>query len=132
MEFSYVRCQHHLFDTVDAGELDHLREKLLGDGNAYILPQDLKAKCQANGSVELTKLITASHPTDNTLASAMDRDGFIRADAFCTWCVEETRFNELKDYLLQALGTGGVKVLERQSEFTRPRRRKLEVVLYMF
>ncbi|GMF59565.1 unnamed protein product [Phytophthora fragariaefolia] len=107
------------FDTVDASELDHLREKLFGDGNAYILPQDLKAKCQAYGSVELTKLITASHPTGYSLASAMDRDGFIRADAFCTWCMEETHFNELKDYLLKAFGTGGVAVLERQSDFCR-------------
>ncbi|KAE8904480.1 hypothetical protein PF005_g17634 [Phytophthora fragariae] len=49
----------------------------------------------------------------------MERDGFIRAEAFCSWCVEETRFDTLNDYLLNAFGPGGVLVMERQNDFCR-------------
>ncbi|KAJ8535329.1 hypothetical protein ON010_g13409 [Phytophthora cinnamomi] len=107
------------FDTVSADELDNLVGKVFGGGNVFVTPTDLEDKCRAFGNAELATYVTASHPTGYSLAAAMERDGFIRAEAFCAWCVEETRFNALKDYLQQAFGADGVVVLERQSEFCR-------------
>ncbi|KAG1696525.1 hypothetical protein DVH05_018176 [Phytophthora capsici] len=49
----------------------------------------------------------------------MDRNEFIHAEAFCSWCVEETRFDALNDYLLSAFGKNGVQVMERQNDFCR-------------
>ncbi|GMF55770.1 unnamed protein product [Phytophthora fragariaefolia] len=100
-------------------ESEYLLQHVFGDGNAYITPMDLESKCRAFGNVNLAERVTASHPTGYSLAAAMDHDGFIRAEAFCSWCVEETRFDGLNDYLINAFGPDGVLVMERQNDFCR-------------
>jgi ATP-binding cassette subfamily A (ABC1) protein 3 len=80
---------------------------------------ELEDKSHAFGNAELAERITASHPTGYSLAAAMERDGFIRAEAFCSWCIEESRFDTLNEYLQQAFGSDGVAVLERQNDFVR-------------
>ncbi|KAE9065120.1 hypothetical protein PF010_g28336 [Phytophthora fragariae] len=107
------------FDAVAADELDRLLGKVFGDGDAFVTAADLEDKSRAFGDIELAARIAASHPTGFSLAAALERDGLIRAEAFCAWCVEETRFNELKGFLQQAFGAGDVVVLERQSDFCR-------------
>ncbi|KAE8985099.1 ATP-binding cassette sub-family A member 2 [Phytophthora rubi] len=107
------------FDAVAADELDRLLGKVFGDGDAFVTAADLEDKSRAFGDIELAARIAASHPTGFSLAAALERDGLIRAEAFCAWCVEETRFNELKEFLQQAFGAGDVVVLERQSDFCR-------------
>ncbi|KAG7378847.1 ATP-binding cassette sub- A member 12 [Phytophthora pseudosyringae] len=49
----------------------------------------------------------------------MERDGFIHAEAFCSWCVEETRFDGLNNYLVGSFGASQVVVMERQNDFAR-------------
>uniref|UniRef100_K3X599 Uncharacterized protein n=1 Tax=Globisporangium ultimum (strain ATCC 200006 / CBS 805.95 / DAOM BR144) TaxID=431595 RepID=K3X599_GLOUD len=49
----------------------------------------------------------------------MERDGFVRAEAFCSWCVEETRFDVLDEFLKKSFGADGVVVMERQNDFCR-------------
>eukprot|EP00644_Phytophthora_capsici_P017584 jgi/Phyca11/571414/estExt2_Genewise1.C_PHYCAscaffold_420133 len=49
----------------------------------------------------------------------MERDGFVRAEAFCSWCTGETRFDDLNDYLERSFGAGRVQVMERQNDFAR-------------
>ncbi|RLN27189.1 hypothetical protein BBO99_00001771 [Phytophthora kernoviae] len=102
-----------------AEELEYLLQHVFGDGNTCVTPMELDAKCRAFGSVELTERITASHPTGYSLTAAIERDGFIRAEAFCSWCVEETRFDTLNEYLQGAFGSNGVIVMERQNDFCR-------------
>uniref|UniRef100_H3GAA5 ATPase AAA-type core domain-containing protein n=1 Tax=Phytophthora ramorum TaxID=164328 RepID=H3GAA5_PHYRM len=106
-------------DTPTADEQEYLLQHVFGNGNAYVTPSELDEKCRAFGNVELAGRITASHPTGYSLAAAMERDGFIRAEAFCSWCVEETRFDTLNDYLVHAFGPDGVLVMERQNDFAR-------------
>ncbi|KAL4157381.1 hypothetical protein PRNP1_006404 [Phytophthora ramorum] len=106
-------------DTPTADELESMLQRVFDNGDAYVTPMELEDKCRAFGNVELAKRITASHPTGYSLAAAIERDGFARAEAFCSWCVEETRFDALNDYLLQAFGADGVVVLERQNDFAR-------------
>ncbi|EEY56081.1 ATP-binding Cassette (ABC) Superfamily [Phytophthora infestans T30-4] len=107
------------FDSVTAEELETLVQKVFGGGESYVTSADLEEKCRVFGNTELAACITASHPTGYSLAAAMERDGFIRAEAFCSWCVEETRFGALSDFLRQAFGEEGVAVLERQNDFCR-------------
>ncbi|KAJ0398254.1 hypothetical protein ATCC90586_002126 [Pythium insidiosum] len=59
-------------------------------------------------------MVTSSH-----LAAAMDRDGFIRAEAFAAWCMEETRFDELDGFLRRSFGDVNVQIMERQNDFCR-------------
>ncbi|GMF13566.1 unnamed protein product [Phytophthora lilii] len=106
-------------DAPTAEELEYLLQHVFGDGNTYVTPVELEEKCRAFGNVELAERITPSHPTGYSLAAAMERDGFIRAEAFCSWCVEETRFDALHKYLLNAFGPDGVLVMERQNDFCR-------------
>ncbi|KAG7390389.1 ATP-binding cassette sub- A member 12 [Phytophthora pseudosyringae] len=106
-------------DTPTTEELEYLLQHVFGDGNKYVTQMELESKCRAFGNVELAERITPSHPTGYSLAAAMERDGFIRAEAFCSWCVEETRFDTLNDYLQDAFGPGGVLVMERQNDFCR-------------
>ncbi|KAE9030907.1 ABC transporter A family member 1 [Phytophthora rubi] len=106
-------------DAPSSEELEYLLQHVFGDGNTFVSPMDLESKCRAFGNAELAERITASHPSGYSLAAAMERDGFIRAEAFCSWCVEETRFDSLNDYLLNAFGPGGVLVMERQNDFCR-------------
>ncbi|KAF1789925.1 P-loop containing nucleoside triphosphate hydrolase [Phytophthora cactorum] len=106
-------------DTPTTEELEYLLQHVFGDGNMYVTQMELEGKCRAFGNVELAERITPSHPTGYSLAAAMERDGFIRAEAFCSWCVEETRFDTLNDYLVNAFGSDGVLVMERQNDFCR-------------
>ncbi|OWZ10303.1 ABC transporter [Phytophthora megakarya] len=106
-------------DTPTTDELEYLLQHVFGDGNKYVTPMELESKCHAFGNVNLAERITASHPTGYSLAAAIERDGFIRAEAFCSWCVEETRFDALNDYLVSAFGPDGVLVMERQNDFCR-------------
>ncbi|KAG7378850.1 ATP-binding cassette sub- A member 12 [Phytophthora pseudosyringae] len=99
-------------DPPTADELEYLLQHVIGDGNTVVTPTELEDKCRAFGSVELAQRVMVSYPTGCSLAAAIER-----AEAFCSWCVEETRFNALKDFLLQALGADGVVVLERQNDF---------------
>ncbi|KUF93745.1 Small subunit processome component 20 [Phytophthora nicotianae] len=106
-------------DTPTTEELEYLLQHVFGDGSTYVMQMELESKCRAFGNVELEERITPSHPTGYSLAAAMERDGFIRAEAFCSWCVEETRFDTLNDYLVNAFGSDGVLVMERQNDFCR-------------
>ncbi|KUF88199.1 ABC transporter A family member 1 [Phytophthora nicotianae] len=103
--------------TVD--ELEYLVQHIFGQQDQRVSPEQLDGKCRAFGYPELADRVTASHPTGYSLAAAMKRDGFIRAVAFCSWCVEETRFDALNEYLTTAFGPNGVLVMERQNDFCR-------------
>ncbi|GMF13570.1 unnamed protein product [Phytophthora lilii] len=106
-------------DMPSADELEYLVQHIFGNGSEFVTPVELEDKCRAFGNADLASRITSSHPTGYSLAAAMERDGFVRAEAFCYWCVEETRFDELNDYLSQAFGAGQVLVMERQNDFAR-------------
>ncbi|RLN80272.1 hypothetical protein BBJ28_00024567 [Nothophytophthora sp. Chile5] len=106
-------------NTPTAEELEYLMQHLFSGGNAYVTPMELEDKCHAFGNAAFAQRITSSHPTGYSLAAAMERDGFIRAEAFCSWCVEETRFDALNAYLINAFGESGVVVMERQNDFCR-------------
>ncbi|KAG3110434.1 hypothetical protein PI124_g8957 [Phytophthora idaei] len=95
-------------DMRSANELENLLQNNFGDGTEFGTPIELKEKCRAFGNVDMTEHVTASHPTGYSLAAAMERDGFIRAEACGSWCVEATRFDELNDHLVQAFGAGQV------------------------
>ncbi|GMF66165.1 unnamed protein product [Phytophthora lilii] len=78
------------------------------------LQQILVDKCHAFGNAELAKRITASHPTGHSLAAAMERDGLVHTEAFCSWYVEETRFDTLNEssasiWSQRSCGTGTAK-----------------------
>ncbi|POM80715.1 ABCA1 lipid exporter [Phytophthora palmivora] len=103
MEECEALCSRHIF----------------GNGSEFVTPVELEDKCRAFGNADLAERITASHPTGYSLAAAIDRDGFIRTEAFCSWCVEETRFDDLNDYLARAFGADQVVVMERQNDFAR-------------
>ncbi|KAG7400456.1 ATP-binding cassette sub- A member 12 [Phytophthora boehmeriae] len=106
-------------DPPSTEELEYLLQHVFTDGNTYVTPMELDVKCRAFGNAELAERITASHPTGYSLTAAIERDGFIRAEAFCTWCVEETRFDALHEYLQGSFGPKGVIVMERQNDFCR-------------
>ncbi|KAG6615637.1 ABC transporter A family member 1 [Phytophthora cinnamomi] len=106
-------------DMPTADELEYLVQSVFGNGSEFVTPAELEDKCRAFGNVQLADRVTASHPTGYSLAAAMERDGFVRAEAFCSWCIEETRFDKLNDYLVQSFGAGQVQVMERQNDFAR-------------
>ncbi|KUF93746.1 Sulfatase protein [Phytophthora nicotianae] len=106
-------------DMPNADELEYLVHNIFGNGSEFVTPVELEDKCRAFGNAQLAERVTASHPTGYSLAAAMERDGFIRAEAFCSWCVEETRFDDLNDYLVRAFGASQVVVMERQNDFAR-------------
>ncbi|RLN14393.1 hypothetical protein BBJ28_00018173, partial [Nothophytophthora sp. Chile5] len=106
-------------DAPTADELEYLLQHLFGDGDSRLRPEEIEDKCIAFGNAALAQRVVASHPTGYSLAAAFERDGFIRAEAFCSWCVEETRFDALNDYLVNAFGEDGVVVMERQNDFCR-------------
>eukprot|EP00644_Phytophthora_capsici_P017588 jgi/Phyca11/535815/estExt2_fgenesh1_pg.C_PHYCAscaffold_420047 len=106
-------------DMPSADELEYLVQHIFGNGSEFVTPVELEDKCRAFGNAQLAERVTASHPTGYSLAAAMERDGFIRAEAFCSWCVEETRFDDLNDYLERSFGAGRVQVMERQNDFAR-------------
>ncbi|KAL3659649.1 hypothetical protein V7S43_015324 [Phytophthora oleae] len=106
-------------DMPSADELEYLVQHIFGNSSEFVTPVELEEKCRAFGNAQLAERVTASHPTGYSLAAAMERDGFIRAEAFCSWCVEETRFDDLNDYLVRSFGAGQVQVMERQNDFAR-------------
>ncbi|OWZ22804.1 ABCA1 lipid exporter [Phytophthora megakarya] len=106
-------------DMPSADELEYLVQHIFGNGSEFVSPVELESKCLAFGNADLADRINATHPTGYSLAAAIERDGFIRAEAFCSWCVEETRFNDLNDYLVRAIGAEQVVVMERQNDFAR-------------
>ncbi|KAK1930146.1 ABC transporter A family member 1 [Phytophthora citrophthora] len=106
-------------DMPSADELEYLVQHIFGNGSEFVTPVELEDKCRAFGNVQLAERVTSSHPTGYSLAAAMERDGFIRAEAFCSWCVEETRFDDLNDYLERSFGAERVQVMERQNDFAR-------------
>lgn len=107
----------------DAEELATLSQELFGgfDDNrsTFVTQMELEDKCHAFGSREYAERITASHPTGYSLAAALERDGFIRAPAFCSWLVEERRFDALSEFLSKSFGNKNVVVMERQNDFCR-------------
>jgi ATP-binding cassette subfamily A (ABC1) protein 1 len=112
-----------VFDVkLAAPALEELHDMMLqhfGAGNTFVTPMELQAKCEAFGDATFAERIVASHPTGYNLAAAMERDGFIRAEAFLSWCVEETRFDALNAFLSEAFGLDNVLVIERQNDFCR-------------
>ncbi|EGZ20190.1 hypothetical protein PHYSODRAFT_494903 [Phytophthora sojae] len=106
-------------DMPTADELEYLVQRIFGTDSEFVTPMELEDKCRAFGNAQFAERVDASHPTGYSLAAAMERDGFVRAEAFCSWCVEETRFDELNDYLVRAFGSGQVQVMERQNDFAR-------------
>ncbi|GAB9477447.1 Abc transporter a family member 1, partial [Globisporangium polare] len=105
--------------TLSPEELHDMVLQHFGTGNAFVTPMELKEKCASFGDASLAARIVPSHPTGYNLAAAMERDGFVRAEAFLSWCVEESRFDVLNDYLKRAFGAEGVVVMERQNDFCR-------------
>ncbi|KAF1336800.1 Abc transporter a family member 1, partial [Globisporangium splendens] len=105
--------------TLTPEELHEMVDQHFGGGDTYLTPADLKEKCRSFGNAKLAERVVASHPTGYNLAAAMERDGFVRAEAFCSWCVEETRFDVLNDFLKKSFGADGVVVMERQNDFCR-------------
>ncbi|KAF1787525.1 P-loop containing nucleoside triphosphate hydrolase [Phytophthora cactorum] len=100
-------------DMPSADELEYLVQHIFGSGSEFVTPVELEDKCHAFGNADLAERVTASHPTGYSLAAAMERDGFIRAEAFYA-------FDELSDYLVRAFGAGQVVVMERQTnDFAR-------------
>ncbi|KAF1329508.1 Abc transporter a family member 1, partial [Globisporangium splendens] len=107
--------------TMDADELQTIvLEHFGGPDPALVTPSEIKDKCRSMGDASLANRIVASHPTGYALAAAMERDGFVRAEAFCSWCVEETRFDALHAFLVREFRSdGAVAVMERQNDFCR-------------
>uniref|UniRef100_K3WP40 ABC transporter domain-containing protein n=1 Tax=Globisporangium ultimum (strain ATCC 200006 / CBS 805.95 / DAOM BR144) TaxID=431595 RepID=K3WP40_GLOUD len=105
--------------TLTPEELHAMVEQHFGGGDTYLTSADLKEKCRSFGNAKLAERVVASHPTGYNLAATMERDGFVRAEAFCSWCVEETRFDVLNEFLKKSFGADGVVVMERQNDFCR-------------
>ncbi|TMW58106.1 hypothetical protein Poli38472_011694 [Pythium oligandrum] len=102
-----------------ADEMREMIDRHFSNGQLVVTPMELEEKCAALGDASFAGRIVASHPSGYNLATAMDRDGFVRAEAFCTWFVEETRFEELELYLRRTFGEGNIQVIERQNNFCR-------------
>jgi len=105
--------------TLSPEELQDMVLQHFGGDNAFVTPMALKDKCESFGNASLADRVVASHPTGYNLAAALERDGFVRAEAFCSWCVEETRFDVLNEFLKKSFGSDGVVVMERQNDFCR-------------
>ncbi|KAJ0391349.1 hypothetical protein P43SY_010363 [Pythium insidiosum] len=100
-------------------ELQEVMERVFGQHSGAVTANDLGDKCQSFGNASLASRIEPGHPTGYSLAAAMDRDGFIRAEAFAAWCMEETRFDELDGFLRRSFGDVNVQIMERQNDFCR-------------
>ncbi|RLN98523.1 hypothetical protein BBJ28_00023418 [Nothophytophthora sp. Chile5] len=100
-------------------ELDDLVQQHFEGSDPIVTPANLGDKCKAFGDAELAQRVVASHPTGYGIAAVMERDGFVRAEAFLSWCLEETRFDALNQFLAYAFSHGGVTVMERQNDFCR-------------
>ncbi|KAF4317459.1 hypothetical protein JM18_007589 [Phytophthora kernoviae] len=100
-------------------ELEDLVQQHFGGSGAIVTPADLEDKCISFGDQELAQRVVSSHPTGYGLAAVMERDGYVRAEAFVSWCLEETRFDTLLHFLDYSFSHGGVTVMERQNDFCR-------------
>ncbi|KAJ0400796.1 hypothetical protein ATCC90586_008083 [Pythium insidiosum] len=100
-------------------ELEEVMERIFGQHSGAVTANDLDDKCQSFGNASLASRIEPGHPTGYSLAAAMDRDGFIRAEAFAAWCMEETRFDELDGFLRRSFGDVNVQIMERHNDFCR-------------
>ncbi|TDH71046.1 hypothetical protein CCR75_004636 [Bremia lactucae] len=105
--------------TPSQDELNDLIEQHFGEADECVTRADLKEKCRSFGDETLAQRVVASHPTGYGLAAVMERDGYIRAEAFLTWCLEETRFDALLHFLTYSLSHVDVSVMERQNDFCR-------------
>ncbi|KAJ0397450.1 hypothetical protein P43SY_006549 [Pythium insidiosum] len=100
-------------------EHEEVMERIFGQHSGTVTANDLDDKCQSFGNASLASRIEPGHPTGYSLAAAMDRDGFIRAEAFAAWCMEETRFDELDGFLRRSFGDVNVQIMERHNDFCR-------------
>ncbi|CAI5718847.1 unnamed protein product [Peronospora effusa] len=100
-------------------ELDSLVQRHFGGAHETVTREELEDKCRAFGDQKLAQRVTASHPTGYGLAAILERDGYIRAEAFLSWCLEETRFDALFNFLSDFFRQGSVTVMERQNDFCR-------------
>eukprot|EP00644_Phytophthora_capsici_P001766 jgi/Phyca11/533489/estExt2_fgenesh1_pg.C_PHYCAscaffold_140069 len=100
-------------------ELEELVHIHFGGAEEIVTRADLEDKCRSFGDHELAQRVVASHPTGYGLAAVLERDGYIRAQAFLSWCLEETRFDALLHFLSYSFSHGGVTVMERQNDFCR-------------
>uniref|UniRef100_A0AAV1TLF6 ABC transporter domain-containing protein n=1 Tax=Peronospora matthiolae TaxID=2874970 RepID=A0AAV1TLF6_9STRA len=100
-------------------ELGDLMQQNYGDANENITRNNLDDKCRAFGNQGLAQRVAASHPTGYGLAIILERDGYVKAESFLSWCLEETRFDTLFDFLAHSFSHGSVAVMERQNDFCR-------------
>ncbi|TMW64055.1 hypothetical protein Poli38472_014172 [Pythium oligandrum] len=100
-------------------ELQEVVDRVMFDANAFVSSDEIADKCRIFGNAELASRVSADHPTGYSLAAALERDGFIRGPAFCSWCVEETRFDALHRFLGESFGDDNILVMERQNDFCR-------------
>uniref|UniRef100_M4C4G7 ABC transporter domain-containing protein n=1 Tax=Hyaloperonospora arabidopsidis (strain Emoy2) TaxID=559515 RepID=M4C4G7_HYAAE len=100
-------------------ELGDLMQQNYGDANENITRDNLDDKCNAFGNQGLAQRVAASHPTGYGLAAILERDGYVKAESFLSWCLEETRFDTLYDFLAHSFSHGSVAVMERQNDFCR-------------
>ncbi|CAI5730665.1 unnamed protein product [Hyaloperonospora brassicae] len=100
-------------------ELVDLMQQHYDDADENMTLDNLDDKCRAFGNQELAQRVVASHPTGYGLAAILERDGFVRAETFLSWCLEETRFDALYDFLGRSFSHGSVVVMERQNDFCR-------------
>ncbi|KAF1315573.1 Abc transporter a family member 1, partial [Globisporangium splendens] len=106
--------------TLSPDELQAMIDQYFEGGDStFVTPTEVNDKCRSFGNAALADRVVASHPTGYNLAAALERDGLVRAEAFCSWCVEETRFDRLHDFLKKSFGVDGVIVMERQNDFCR-------------
>ncbi|CAH0482415.1 unnamed protein product [Peronospora belbahrii] len=100
-------------------ELDDLVQRYFGGAVGTVTREDLEDKCRIFGDHELAQRVVASHSTGYGLAAILERDGFIQAETFLSWCMEETRFDALFNFLSDSFSHGSVTVMERQNDFCR-------------
>ncbi|TMW64067.1 hypothetical protein Poli38472_014184 [Pythium oligandrum] len=100
-------------------ELQEVVDRVMFDANSFVSSDEIADKCRIFGNAELASRVSADHPTGYSLAAALERDGFIRGPAFCSWCVEETRFDALHRFLGESFGDDNILVMERQNDFCR-------------
>jgi ATP-binding cassette subfamily A (ABC1) protein 1 len=88
--------------------------------NSVVTKANLLEKCTTVfGDSSFADRIDVSHPTGYALATSLERDGFIRADVFCSWWMGEKRFASLEQFLKNSFGESNVFVMERQNDLCR-------------
>ncbi|DAZ93924.1 TPA: LOW QUALITY PROTEIN: hypothetical protein N0F65_008867 [Lagenidium giganteum] len=82
--------------------------------NSAILQSELPEKCALLGFPSWEQKIVNTHVTGQTLANQMTRDGYVTAGALVSWCLSETKFEALSQFLHEHFGN--VELLERQND----------------